>query len=259
MYVFGSAGTCSTERFNREAFDDWRIVPNMLRDVTDRNSSVSPIIICIHPTGGQMKLIKKSRSILQITLFGKKYSSPLLIAPIGVQGIVHADAELGTARAAGSLSVPFIMSTASTRSIEDVAIANGSNNPRWYQLYWPKSPEVTISLLTRAANAGFTTLVVTLDTMNLGWRPHDLDTAYLPFTHSVGCAVGMSDPVFMGRYGLEPWPVGKHDEFTYDPEKEEKAIAEEDEEARKRKEHGYAWLGEVNSGTYKSWKDLESV
>lgn len=60
----------------------------------------------------------------------------------------------------------------------------------------------------------------------------------------------------MGRYGEEPWPVGKHTAFPYDPEKEEKAIAEGDEEARKRKELGYAWLGEVNSGLYRTWKDL---
>lgn len=149
------------------------------------------------------------------------------------------------------------MSTASTRSIEEVAGANGLDNARWYQLYWPKSPEITISLLTRAEKAGFSTLVVTLDTMSLGWRPHDLATAYLPFSHMVGCAVGLSDPVFMERFGLQPWPVGKHVEFPYDPQAIEKRIAEGDSEARQSKELGYAWLGEVNSGLYRTWKNLE--
>jgi lactate 2-monooxygenase len=71
----------------------------------------------------------------QVTLFGTKYNSPVLVAPIGVQGIFHGEAELAPARAAGKLHVPFIMSTASSRSIEDVAEANG-DGPRWYQLYW---------------------------------------------------------------------------------------------------------------------------
>lgn len=71
-----------------------------------------------------------------MNLFGKKYDSPILLAPIGVQGICHADGEVASARAAGKVGVPFIMSTASTRSIEAVAEANGPGGDRWYQLYW---------------------------------------------------------------------------------------------------------------------------
>ncbi|KAL5501837.1 hypothetical protein ACEPAH_9098 [Sanghuangporus vaninii] len=231
MYVFGSAGACSTERFNREAFDEWRIVPRMLRDCTSRNT--------------------------ETTIFGKKYPSPLFIAPIGVQGILHPDAELASARAAGSLGVPYMMSTASTRSIEEVAAANGPGNPRWYQLYWPVTHEITVSLLKRAKVAGFTALVVTLDTMNLGWRPHDLDTAYLPFAHATGCAVGLSDPVFMKRMDMEPWPLGKHVEFPYEPKKLEKRIEEGDEDVQLRKVLGGAWLAETNSGKYRTWEDIK--
>lgn len=65
-----------------------------------------------------------------------KQISPLLIAPVGVQGIHHPDAELATAGAAGKVGVPYIMSTASSRSIEEVAQANGPGNTRWFQLYW---------------------------------------------------------------------------------------------------------------------------
>ncbi|KAI5117995.1 hypothetical protein M0805_004492 [Coniferiporia weirii] len=230
-YVFASAGTNSTERFNREAFDEWRIVPRMLRDATSRN--------------------------VETTIFGAKYSSPLLIAPIGVQGIVHPDAELATARAARSLGVPFIMSTASTRSIEEVGRANGADGARWYQLYWPKTPEITISVLSRAKAAGFSVLVVTLDTPTIGWRPHDLEGAYLPFAHATGCAVGLADPVFMRRMGAEVWPEGKHVEFPYDPEELERKIKAGDEEARSRKLLGLSWLGETNSGTYRTWEDLK--
>jgi lactate 2-monooxygenase len=59
----------------------------------------------------------------------------VILAPVGVQGILHKDGELATARAAGTVGVPMIMSTASTRSIEAVAKANGDGH-RWYQLYW---------------------------------------------------------------------------------------------------------------------------
>jgi lactate 2-monooxygenase len=58
-----------------------------------------------------------------------------------------------------------------------------------------------LSILRRAKGSGFTALVVTLDTFLLGWRPHDLDTAYLPFIAGVGIQVGTSDPVFMRRMG----------------------------------------------------------
>lgn len=59
----------------------------------------------------------------------------MIIAPIGVQGIMHADAELATARAAKALRIPMALSTAATRSLENVAEANGDGD-RWFQLYW---------------------------------------------------------------------------------------------------------------------------
>lgn len=71
----------------------------------------------------------------QTTLFGVKYKSPLIVAPVGVQGLMHPDAEIATSAAASKVGVTFVMSTASTRSIESVAQANGSGD-RWYQLYW---------------------------------------------------------------------------------------------------------------------------
>lgn len=195
-------------------------------------------------------------SFHQTTIFGTKLPAPLLLAPIGVQGIVHQDGELASARAAAKVGVPMIMSTASSRSIEDVGLANGDGH-RWYQLYWPKTPEVTISVLNRAKTNGFKVLVVTLDTITIGWRPHDLDTAYLPFFHGTGIAVGTGDPIFMQRHGLQPWPVGKHVEFPYDPAKLEEKAAQGDEEVLLRKKLGRAWLGEVNSGLYRTWEDLK--
>jgi isopentenyl diphosphate isomerase/L-lactate dehydrogenase-like FMN-dependent dehydrogenase len=150
MYTFGNAGTGSTYRHNLEALEQWRIVPRMLRNATHRNLEVSiafPILSfpAIEPT-----------EPLQTTLFGLKLPSPILVAPLGVQGILHKDGELATASAAANVGVPFIMSTASTRSIEAVAKAN-SDGHRWYQLYWyvshPKDPSFA-PLLHASERAG---------------------------------------------------------------------------------------------------------
>ncbi len=88
---------------------------------------------------------------------------------------MHKDAEEATARACMKLGVPMILSTAATRTIEQVAKANGGGE-RWYQLYWPRlqDEEITLSLLNRAKEGGFKVLVVTLDTFNLAWRPTDV-------------------------------------------------------------------------------------
>jgi isopentenyl diphosphate isomerase/L-lactate dehydrogenase-like FMN-dependent dehydrogenase len=176
-YVAGGAGSGATVRANREAFDRWRIVPRMLTDATKRD--------------------------LSTTVLGTSMPAPVLLAPVGVQSIAHPDGELATARAAAELGVPMILSTASSYPIEDVAAANG-DGPRWYQLYWPNDNDVTISILSRAKAAGFTTLVVTLDTWTLAWRTVDLDQSYLPFIRGVGTAIPFSDPAF--RAGLEKSP-----------------------------------------------------
>lgn len=153
-YIDGSAALGLTYKHNRAAFERYTLVPRMLRDVTYRST--------------------------RVTLFGKEYDSPILAAPIGVQGIAHSDGEIATAKACKNQNVPMILSTAATRTIEEAAEASGSGE-RWYQLYWPKTDAVTVSLLQRAKKAGYTTLVVTLDTFTLGWRSRDLDESYLPF------------------------------------------------------------------------------
>lgn len=95
------------------------------------------------------------------------------------EGIFNPDGEVAAARAAAENNVPYILSTATSTNIEDVAEANG-NGVRWFQLYWPKDgdEDITISMLNRAKKAGYTALVVTLDTYILGWRPSDMDNGY---------------------------------------------------------------------------------
>ncbi|MHA6782832.1 alpha-hydroxy-acid oxidizing protein [Pseudonocardia saturnea] len=176
-YVAGGAGSGATMRANRAAFDRHAFVPRMLRDTTVRDWST--------------------------TVLGTAMPAPLLTAPIGVMSILHPDGELAVARAAASVGVPMVLSTASSFTTEEVAEASG-DGPRWYQLYWPTEDAVTVSLLQRARAAGYTTLVVTLDTWTLGWRPADLDGAYLPFLRGVGTAIPFSDPAF--RAGLAKAP-----------------------------------------------------
>ena len=173
-YVAGSAGSESTARANRAAFEAWRLVPRMLRDVTATDMSV--------------------------TVLGTAMPAPIALAPVGVLAIVHPDGESAAARAAASVGVPMVVSTAATTTLEDVAEASG-DGPRWYQLYWPKDRELAASLLERAAAAGYRALVVTLDTHMLGWRPRDLDGGFLPFLKGVGNQNYFADPVFLRTLG----------------------------------------------------------
>ncbi|KAF2404340.1 FMN-dependent alpha-hydroxy acid dehydrogenase [Trichodelitschia bisporula] len=179
-YVAGGAGERATMDANRLAFRQWKLIPRMLRS--------SPVS-------------------LQTTLFGHTHPSPLILCPIGVQRIFYPDGECATARAAAAVRVPYTLSTAASSTIEQVADAMGDAH-RWYQLYWPKTDEITISLLTRAKKAGYSVLVVTLDTPALAWRPWDLDQGYIPFVTGLGNEVGFSDPafqrIFRAAHGKDP-------------------------------------------------------
>ncbi len=179
-YVAGGAGAELTVRANLHAFERWEIVPRMLRDVSERDLSTS--------------------------VLGTAMPAPVMLAPVGVQSIVHPDAELAVGRAAASRSLPFILSTAASHTMEDVAAAIEPAHPagRWYQLYWPRDRDLAASFLARAADAGYSAIVVTLDTWLLGWRPRDLQHGYLPFLKGEGVANYFCDPVF--RAALERTP-----------------------------------------------------
>ena len=176
-YVAGGAGAEHTVRSNRAAFDRWRIVPRMLRDVGRRD--------------------------LRVELFGTPLPAPVFLGPVGVQSIVHDDAEIATARAAAAVGLPMVLSTASSTTIEDVARANGGGR-RWFQLYWPSDRDLAASFIRRAEASGYTAIVVTLDTWLLAWRPRDLSLGYLPFLRSIGIANYLSDPVFRAALDVPP-------------------------------------------------------
>jgi lactate 2-monooxygenase len=176
-YLAGSSGTEATAAANAAAFDRYRIVPRMLRDTSARDLSVE--------------------------LFGHRYPTPLVAAPVGVLELAHRHADLAIARAAAGLGIPAVLSNQASVPMERVA-AEGGDGPLWFQLYWSSSDELVESLLGRAEAIGARVLVVTLDTPQLGWRPRDLDRAFLPFIHGMGIAQYTSDPVFRRLSAARP-------------------------------------------------------
>jgi isopentenyl diphosphate isomerase/L-lactate dehydrogenase-like FMN-dependent dehydrogenase len=98
-----------------------------------------------------------------------------------------------------------IASNASHFTLEEIAEAGGPDAPRWFQLYWPNDPELLASFVGRAEAAGYRAIVVTVDTFIPGWKPRDLQQAWLPFLEGMGNANYLQDPVF--RAALEKTPV----------------------------------------------------
>jgi lactate 2-monooxygenase len=176
-YVAGGAGSESTVRANREAFERRRLRPRMLTGNVERDLSVE--------------------------VLGLRSPAPFLLGPVGVLSIVHPDAELGVARASKATGVPMVLSSAASTSLEEVAAELGEA-PRWFQLYWWGDRELARSLVDRASAAGYGAIVVTLDTLTLGWRDRDLRNGYLPFLQGDGLAQFFSDPLFRERLDAPP-------------------------------------------------------
>ena len=174
-YIAGGAGSEETMRANREAFARWRLQPRMLTGNAERDQSIE--------------------------VLGLRSPAPFFLAPVGVLSIAHEEAEVGVARASASSGVPMLLSTASTHSMEQVAETGA---PRWFQLYWGNDREVCESFVRRAESAGYGAIVLTLDTLTLGWRPRDLRLAYLPFLNGEGCGQYFTDPVFCSKLDRAP-------------------------------------------------------
>lgn len=166
-YLDGGAGGEHTMAANRAAFDRYGITQRMLTGLAERDLATSVV--------------------------GQTMPYPVLAGPLGVLDIVHPDGESAVARACADLGMTMVLSTQSSTDLETIAAIGG---PRWYQLYWPNVPDLADSLIGRAEAAGYTALVVTVDTPMLGWRPRDLGRAYLPFLAGRGIANYTSDPVF---------------------------------------------------------------
>lgn len=176
-YIAGSAGSEITTSNNKEAFNRWQIVPRMMGDVSNRS--------------------------IEVELFGTKLPTPILLGPVGVLSIAHPEAEVAVAHAAKKLGVPQVVSTVSSKTIEEIANVHG-DHPHWFQLYWGRNNDFTRSMIGRAEKAGYSAIVVTLDTRLFAWRERDIKNAYLPFLHNEGLANYFSDPVFLKTVGEDP-------------------------------------------------------
>lgn len=176
-YVDGAAGSGDTNRSNVEAFQKYRIRPRICCDISKRDISA--------------------------TLFGAKLPAPILLAPIGVNTILHRAGEIAPAKAAAKLGIPYILSNVSSVAMEEVAEAMG-DSIRWFQLYPPIKHELTKSFLKRAELAGYSAIVVTVDSTLLGWRETDLRNAYLPFLAGDGMGNYFSDPEFRAMLDQSP-------------------------------------------------------
>lgn len=160
--------------------------------------------------------------------------SPVLMCPIGVQGMMHPDKEIGAARACAELRVPYTLSTSAMTGIEEL-VRECPQGSKWFQLYWPMDEEITASILSRAKKCGYEALIVTLDTWGMAWRPSDLDGASVPFVVGDGDEVGFQDPVFRRKFA---------ERSDGDTPEDNKVGA------------GLYWCSEVFPGVSRSWEDL---
>lgn len=148
-YVNGAAETNQSLRDNREAFAEWGFVPGVLIDVSKRDPSVE--------------------------LFGRHYAWPFGIAPMGIAALWAYRGDLVLASAAAEAQIPFIMSGSSLIRLEEVATQSPGS---WFQAYLPGDQAQIDGLIERVRNAGFETMVITVDIPVAANRENNLRTGF---------------------------------------------------------------------------------
>lgn len=151
-YLEGGAEDEASLEWNRRALARLRLLPRTLVDTSGRH--------------------------LRSTLFGAPLAAPLIIAPTGMNGLFHADGDLGLARPAARLGIPFTLSTVSTTRLEEVAQA--APGRLWMQLYVMTDRRIAAGIMRRAAAAGYEALVFTTDANVFGRREWDLRSYRAP-------------------------------------------------------------------------------
>ena len=154
-YVSAAAGDGRTQRANVDAFSRYGIIPRMMVSPPERD--------------------------LSINLFGKHLPSPIFMPPVGLIGLCAPDfqGDVAAARASAATGVPFTLSTFSQAPMEDV-IKHAGSTPNFFQLYLPGDRELAASFLDRAESSGYSSVVVTVDSWTLGYRPADLAIGNYP-------------------------------------------------------------------------------
>ena len=150
-YVDGAAETETSLRRSREAFARVEFVPSVLQDVSAVDAST--------------------------TILGRPSALPIVFAPTGFTRLMNHEGEPAVARVAGHLGIPYALSTLGTTSPEDVALGAPETN-KWFQLYLWNDRDAGIELVRRARAAGFTALVLTVDTPVAGARLRDVHNGF---------------------------------------------------------------------------------
>jgi L-lactate dehydrogenase (cytochrome) len=165
-YVDGAAESEISLRRSRDAFAHVEFVPSVLTDVSAVDTST--------------------------TILGRRSAMPLVFAPTGFTRLMHHDGEPAVARVAGELGIPYALSTLGTTSPEDVAAA-APDTDKWFQLYLWNDREAGVELVRRAKAAGFTTLILTVDTPVAGARLRDVHNGFtIPPTLSARTVLDMA-------------------------------------------------------------------
>ena len=141
-YIVGGGADEWTLARNRQAFDRWMIVPNVLADVTE---------------GGT-----------HTTILGDTLRHPVMLAPVAFHQLVHPEGEWASAEACSVLETGMVVSTLASQSLE--SISDRLTTPKWFQLYFQESKEFTLNLVRRAEAAGFTQIMITVDASLHGIR-----------------------------------------------------------------------------------------
>jgi isopentenyl diphosphate isomerase/L-lactate dehydrogenase-like FMN-dependent dehydrogenase len=155
-YFAGGANDEVTLRDNVAAYGRWVLRPRVLIDVSETTTAT--------------------------TVLGRELSMPILVAPVAFQRVVHPDGEVAMARAVAAAGSVMCLSTMATATWDEIG---GTGVPRWFQLYVPRDPAVAAEVVAGAAEAGFSALVVTVDTPVLGRRERDHRTGF-SIQHLVG-------------------------------------------------------------------------
>ncbi len=148
-YFTGGAGDEVTLRDNRAAFARQAIVPRVMRDVSSVDMSVE--------------------------VFGRRWPTPVFIAPTALQRMAHPDGELATARSAASRGMTLTVSTSASTDLAEIAEVGG---PRWFQVYFLADPGARRALIERAVAHGYEALVLTVDLARIGRRERDLRVGF---------------------------------------------------------------------------------
>jgi L-lactate dehydrogenase (cytochrome) len=154
-----------------------RRVPRMFYDYADSGSWTEGTYRANEADFQRIKLrqrvaVDMANRSLRTQMAGTDVSMPVAIAPTGLTGMQHADGEMLAARAAKKFGIPFTLSTMSICSIEDIAQATQA--PFWFQLYWMRDRDFMERLMDRAKAANCSALMLTLDLQVLGQRHKDI-------------------------------------------------------------------------------------